>query len=256
MKRHFGQILAGAALIWGAETSGLAATVTVFAAASLTDALKEIAATYEKESGDRIVFNFAASGTLARQIEEAAPADIFFSADEARMDELERKGLVVEGTRESRLGNALVVVATPESAVLHSFSDLTNGAIQRIALGDTKTVPAGTYAKAYREKAGLWQELERKVIPCENVRAVLSAVESGNVDAGIVYKTDAAISKAVRVCLEVPAGEGPRISYPVALLKNGGAAGAARKFLECIAGKEAGAVFTRRGFVVLPAPRK
>lgn len=172
-----------------------AATVTVFAAASLTDSLKQIAADYEKTSGDMIVYNFAASGTLSRQIETCAPADIFFAADEAKADALEKKGLLVSGSRKSLLGNTLVIVTGPEAAAIHSTADLTNAAIQHIALGDVKIVPAGTYARIYLEKLQLWPAVEPKVIPCENVRAVLAAVESGNVDAGIVYKTDTAISK-------------------------------------------------------------
>jgi molybdate transport system substrate-binding protein len=233
-----------------------AATVMVFAAASLTESLQEIAAAYEKQSGDKIVFNFAASGTLARQIEEGAPADIFFSADEAKADALEKKGLLVTETRKSLLGNSLVIVTPPDSAAIQSPSDLTNAAVKRVALGDTKIVPAGTYAKAYLEKSGLWAGLEPKVVPCENVRAVLAAVESGNVDAGVVYKTDAAISKKVKVAFEVPAADGPKISYPAALVANAPHPDAAKKFLGCLTGSEADAVFARHGFIVLSTAGK
>src|SRR5476649_556322 len=111
MKRFIASIFTGAALFCRIQTSSQAAEVTVFAAASLTDSLKEIAAAYEKQSGDKIIFNFAASSTLARQIEEGAPADIFFSADEAKMDGLEKKGLIIKETRRSRLSNSLVIVA-------------------------------------------------------------------------------------------------------------------------------------------------
>ncbi len=210
MKRLLVSILAGAALWCGFPTSSHAAQVTVFAAASLTDSLKEIAAAYEKQSGGRIVFNFAASGLLARQIEEGAPADIFFSADEAWADALETKGLLVKETRKNLLANSLVFVTASDIVGVQSPGDLTNAAVKRVALGDPKTVPAGTYAKVYLEKSGLWRGIEAKVIPCVNVRAVLAAVESGNVDAGVVYKTDAAISKKVRVVFEVPAGTDQR----------------------------------------------
>jgi molybdate transport system substrate-binding protein len=232
-----------------------AAPVTVFAAASLSDALKQAAAKYETQSGDTIVFNFASSGTLARQIEEGAPADIFFSADEQRADALQAKGLLVTQSRRSLLGNALVLVVPEDVATIHSPGDLTHAAIRRIALGDVKTVPAGTYAKAWLEKAGLWEGLKPKVVPCENVRAVLAAVESGNVDAGVVYKTDAAISKEVKVVFEVPASEGPKISYPVALLKNAPSPDAARAFLNWLERGEADSIFTRCGFVVWPTGR-
>ena len=231
-----------------------AAQVTVFAAASLAEAVKEIAAGYEKRTGDKVVFNFAASGALARQIEEGAPADIFFSADEAKMDGVERKGLIVKETRRSRLSNLLVIVTTADSPLaIAAPKDLAKSNVKRLALGDPKTVPAGTYAREYLTPLALWPEVEQKVVPCENVRAVLAAVESGNVDAGIVYKTDAAISKQVKVVFEVPATAGPKISYPLALVKDSPQPAAAWRFLEHLAGPEAGAVFTRRGFILLPA---
>ena len=228
-----------------------AASVTVFAAASLTDSLKQIAADYEKTSGDKIVFNFAASGTLARQIEAGAPADIFFAADETKADALEKKGLLVNGTRRSLLGNSLVIVIPTDSAMILSSADLTNAAIQHLAIGEVKTVPCGTYAKAYLEKLSLWPAIENKVVPCESVRAVLAAVESGNVDAGFVYKTDAAISKKVKVAYEVPVADAPKISYPLALLKDAPQPDAAKKFIAYLDSESATAVFKQFGFVVL-----
>lgn len=236
----------------------LAERVTVFAAASLTDALKEIGATYEKESGDRIVFNFAASSTLERQIEAGAPADIFFSADEAKMDLLEKRNLVVENTRRSRLGNTLVlVVATEDGAAITNVEDLLNPNIKRLALGDPRAVPAGIYAREYLEKQKLWAAVAPKVVPCENVRAALAVVETGNADAAIVYKTDAAISQRVKVAVEIPAADGPRISYPVALMKDSKHAKAARKFLDYLESDAAGKVFQKFGFWLrqrAPAP--
>lgn len=230
--------------------------VMVFAAASLTDSLKQIAANYEKISGDKVVFNFAASGPLARQIEEGAPADIFFSADEAKADGLQKKGLLVPETRVSLLGNALVLVTLPDGAKIQSPFDLTNAAVKRVAIGEVKTVPAGTYTKAYLEKQGLWAAIEPKTIPCENVRAVLAAVESGNVDAGFVYRTDAAISRQIKVACAVSTEDAPKISYPVALLKEAREPAAAKKFLAYLSGDAAGKVFVRHGFIVLPAPAK
>lgn len=228
-----------------------AAQVTVFAAASLSDSLKKITAAYEMQSSDKIVFNFAASGTLARQIVEGAPADIFISADETRADLLDAKGLLVHSSRRSFLGNSLVIVGPPDSATVHSLIDLTNATIQRVALGDPKIVPAGTYAKEHLLKVGLWSAIEPKIIPCENVRSVLAAVESGNVDAGIVYKTDAAVSKKVKVLFEIPVTDGPKISYPVALIKNSQQPEAAKLFYKYLATVEAGVVFQKFGFIVL-----
>ena len=228
-----------------------AATVTIFAAASLTDSLKEISAIYEKEYGDKTVFNFAASSTLARQIEEGAPADIFFSADEARMDALEKKGLILKATRKSRLSNTLViVVAARDGAAVESPNDLATGKVRRLALAEPKTVPAGIYAREYLQKKNLWTVVEPKVIPTENVRAALAAVESGNVEAGIVYKTDAAISKKVKVAYEVAPADGPDISYPMALLKDAKQTDAARRFLDYLASEAAGQEFKKFGFVV------
>jgi len=254
MKRTLITLFSSLTLWFAAQAATRAADVTVFAAASLTDSLKQIAADYEKTSGDKIIFNFAASGTLARQIEAGAPADIFFSADEAKADALEKKGLLVSDTRKSLLGNSLVIVTTPEADAIRSPADLTNAAIQHLALGDVKSVPAGTYAKAYLEKLTLWSAVEPKVVPCENVRAVLAAVESGNVDAGIVYKTDAAISKKVKVAFEVPAEEAPKISYPLALLKDAPQPDAAKKFIAYLDSDAATVVFRKFGFIVISSP--
>ncbi|HSS49070.1 MAG TPA: molybdate ABC transporter substrate-binding protein, partial [Thermoanaerobaculia bacterium] len=186
------------ALVFGlaAAVPAAAAEVNVFAAASLTDALKEIATTYESSSGDKLVFNFGASSTLARQIQEGAPADLFFSADEAKMDSLAKGGLVVKETRKSLLSNTLVVVVPVDSKlVIASPADLATSKVRVLALAEPQSVPAGIYAKEWLKTQKLWSRVIDKVVPTENVRAALAAVESGNVDAGIVYKTDAGISK-------------------------------------------------------------
>jgi molybdate transport system substrate-binding protein len=230
-----------------------AAELNVFAAASLSDALKEIARTYEPTSGDKLRFNLAASNVLARQIKEGAPADVFFSADEARMDDLAKAGLLAADTRRTVLSNTLVIVVNNENgAAISTPADLANPAIRRLALAEPQTVPAGIYAKDFLQKAGLWEKLSAKIIPTENVRGCLAAVEAGNVDAGIVYKTDALISKKVKIAVEIPAAEGPKISYPLAVVKDSKNAGAARKFAAHLASAEALAVFAKYGF--LPAP--
>ena len=235
--------------LWLSGASLLSAEVKVFAAASLTDSLRELATTYQKETGVKVSLNLGASSTLARQIEEGAPADIFFSADEAKMDRLENRGLLVKETRQSRLSNSLVlIVAAADGAPVQSPQDLAKPGIKRIALGDPKAVPAGVYAREYLEKLGLWSAIVSKVVAVENVRAALAAVESGDADVGIVYKTDAMISKKVRVAFEVPAAEGPKIRYPMALLKEARAQDAAAKFLEFLASEEATRVFVKYGF--------
>jgi len=231
--------------------SARAATVRVFAAASLTDSLKEISAAYQRQTGDKIVFNFGASSLLARQIEEGAPADLFFSADDAKMDALEAKGLLVKNTRRSRLSNSLVIVVASDSALkIASAEDLGRADVKRVALADPKTVPAGIYAKAYLTKVKLWPVVSAKVVPTDNVRAALAAVESGNVDAGIIYKTDAAISKQVKIVCEISMVDAPAIHYPMALLKEAKEPAAAQKFLTHLASDEAGRVFSKFGFIL------
>jgi molybdate transport system substrate-binding protein len=224
-----------------------AAELTVFAAASLSDALKEISSAYEKSTGDRVSFNFAASSTLARQIQEGARADLFFSADEEKMDQLEKKNLIRKESRRSILSNSLVIAVSPESSVA-TPADLR--LVRRIALAEPNSVPAGIYAKKYLEQEHLWADLKAKIIPTENVRAALDAVESGNADAAIVYKTDAAISKKVRVGYEVPANTGPRISYALAILTEARNVPAAEKFWQYLQTSTAAKTFAKFGFVV------
>ena len=223
--------------------------VNVFAAVSLTDALKELAPAYEKSSGDRLVFNLGGSNMLARLIREGAPADVFLSADEAQMDGLEKAGLLVPGSRRALLSNTLVIVVASEGgAKIASPRDLLS--IRSLALAEPKSVPAGVYAKEYLEKVGLWPALAARVIPTENVRACLAAVEAGNADAGFVYATDALISKKVRVAWSVPAADGPDISYPLAISKDAPHAAAAGRFATYLASEPARAVFVRYGFLL------
>lgn len=243
--------ICGFMIVTLATVNFYAAEVTVFAAASLTDSLKEIAVVHEKQSGDKIIFNFGASSMLARQIEEGAPADIFFSADEARMDGLEKKGLILKATRKSRLSNSLVIVVAAErGAAIESPKDLATEKVKRLALAEPKTVPAGIYAKEYLQKENLWSAVEAKVIPTENVRAALAAVEAGNVEAGIVYKTDAASSKKVKVVYEVPLKNSPAISYPMAVVKEAKQVEAAKKFLEFLGSDDAAKLFEKFGFMI------
>ena len=233
-----------------------ATEVTVFAAASLSDALTEIAKTYESTSGDKLRFNFGASSTLARQIKEGAPADVFFSADEAKMDDLAQAGLIDATTRTSLLSNTLVIVVRLDSSVpIAAPADLGRATVRRLALAETQTVPAGIYAREYLQAVDLWSKVSQKVIPTENVRTALAAVEAGNADAGIVYKTDALISKKVKIAFEVPAAQGPKIAYPVAVIQVSKKAAASAALVGYLAGTEARAVFVKHGFLPLPAVR-
>lgn len=229
-----------------------AAELSVFAAASLSDALEEIAAAYEKRSGERIVLNLGASSTLARQIQEGAPADLFLSADEEKMDALEKRKLLLAGTRRSVLSNTLVVVVPADSKLkITGAKDLAAPGLRALALAEPQTVPAGIYAREYLRKQGVWSKVIDRVIPAENVRAALAAVESGNADAGIVYRTDARISKRVRIAWEVPRAEGPKISYPFAVLAGAERKEAARRFLAYLQSAPALEIFRKHGFLIL-----
>jgi len=232
--------------------AGSGEDVTVFAAASLSDALEEIARGYEQASGNKVVLNVGATSDLARQIQAGAAADLFFSADRAQMDVLEKTGLVRGADRVELLSNVLVVVV-PAAAPTRVGSPADLASLRRIALADPEAVPAGVYARTYLESIGMWSALRDRVIPTLNVRAALAAVESGNADAGIVYRTDAASSRRVRVAFTVPPESGPKIVYvlaPLATPRRPAALDLARR----LGGPEARAVFEKHGFRVL-APR-
>jgi len=224
-------------------------TVRVFAAASLTDSLGEIIDLFEaSHEGVRVVPQFGASNDLARQILAGAPAHLFFSADERQMDRAMAGGSIEEGSRRDLLSNHLVIVEGRASGEpIRSPRDLERGG--RIALADPEAVPAGVYARQYLEKLGLWDRVRSRVVPTLDVRAALAAVASGNVDAGFVYRTDAILEPRVRVAFEVPRDEGPRIVYPLALVR-GGSEGA-RALFRFLVSPQATAVFERYGFVVL-----
>jgi molybdate transport system substrate-binding protein len=229
----------------------LAATIRVSAAASLMDALRDIAAQYETQTNDTILFNFGASNILARQVQEGAPADLFISADEGKMDQLAQRGLIVKRSRRNILSNTLVIIVPRDSALrINSSNDLTNPAIRNLTVAEPQGVPAGIYAKEYLSKLNLWERLEQKIVPTDNVRSALAAVESGNADVGIVYKTDALISHAVRIAYAVPVAEGPKISYPAAVVADSRQKPAAQRFLDYLQGRSARGVFRRYGFLL------
>lgn len=194
-------------------------TVRIFAAASLTDAIAEAARRFEKAHPDiRVVPQFGGSSDLARQILAGAPADLFFSADERQVKRLTNGGDAPR-ERTNLLSNRLVVVrsARAESGKAMAFpADLTK--LGRIAMADPYAVPAGVYTRLYLESKGLWSRVHPRVVPTLDVRGALAAVASGNVDAGVVYRTDAAIEPRVRVVYEVPENESPEIVYVLALL--------------------------------------
>lgn len=231
-----------------ATGSAMAAEITVFAAASLTDALKEIGTAYEKSTGEKVRFNFAGSNTLARQIEAGEQADLFFSADKTKMDDLQSAGLLAVETRKNLLGNSLVVIVSNDGPGIAKQEDLASNAVTRVSIADPEEDPAGVYAKAWLKKVNLWEKLQPKIVPAVDARAATAVVEAGNAEVGIVYKTDASISDKVEVAYDVPSDEVPEIVYPAAVLKDTRNKEATLKFLTHLESADADAVFRRFGF--------
>ncbi len=223
--------------------------LTVAAAVSLTQALEEMAAAYATAGGGPVRFNLAGSNVLARQIVNGAPADVFISADEAQMDVVEKAGAVLAGSRVDLVENQLAVVSTPERVdfVRREFARAP-AEIRRLAIGDPAAVPAGVYARRYLEQRGLWTAYEPRIVPTTNVRAALAAVETGSVDAAIVYVTDLAATRTAVLAFAVPAKDGPRIVYPAAVLAASRNQAEAMRFLAFLRGPEAAAIFVRHRF--------
>lgn len=222
--------------------------LVVSVAASVNDALEEIAGLYRAATGVRVALNAGGSNTLARQIVEGAKAGLFLSADQAQMDAVAKAGRIAAGTRTNLLTNELAVIASPASKDL-TLARVIDGRVNRLAMGEPAAVPAGVYGRRWLEHEGAWARLEPKVVPFPTVRAVLSAVENGRADAGIVYRTDAMIAPSVRVIANVPSKHHSYldISYPAAVIA-GPMEAEAKRFLEFLKGPQARAVFARYGF--------
>lgn len=246
-------LAAGAAGLLSLSAAQAQEELTLFAAASMTDAMTELSTAYTAAGNPPVKLAFASSSTLAKQIESGAPADLFISADQKWMDYLAERQLIVEETRVDLAGNALVVIVPADSplagqtldlAALDWESLLADG---RLAIGDPEHVPAGRYAKAALEYLGSWSLVEKHTVFAGDVRAALTFVETGEVAAGIVYATDAAISEAVSVIGTFPAGSHAPVIYPAAVLADHDTP-AVRAFLDFLMGPEAAAVLHRYGF--------
>jgi molybdate transport system substrate-binding protein len=245
--------------LWLAATAlstpaAAAEKLTIFAAASLKNALDAANAAWTKESGKDAVASYAASGALAKQIENAAPADVFISADLDWMEYLAKKNLIKADTRSNLLGNKIVLVAEKDKAkpveIKQGFdlSGLLGGG--KLAMGEPKSVPAGKYGMAALEKLGVWKSVENKVAGAESVRAALALVSRGEAPYGIVYQTDAAADKGVAIVGTFPADSHPPIIYPIAILaesKNPDASA----YLDFLKSDKAAAFFTAQGFTIL-----
>jgi molybdate transport system substrate-binding protein len=234
------------------------ASITVFGAASLTNALQELADGFTKSSGIAVKLSFAASSALARQIESGAPADVFFSADVDWMDFLETHGLIRPDSRHDVIGNRLVLIAPASSliklTILPHFGLAQALGKGRLATGDPDSVPVGRYARSALTALGVWNEVADRLVRADNVRAALAFVASGEAPLGIVYETDALVEKNVRTVDVFPANTHPPITYPIALTKS--AAPNAAKFVAYVRGPAGDAVFKQFGFTPLrDAPR-
>ncbi len=233
--------------------------VTVFAAASLKNALEEAAKPFTASTGLNVRFSFAASSALARQIESGAPADLFASADLEWMDYLAERRRIAPGTRIDLLGNRLVVVA-PADGPLKDLA-LTAEAVRaalgggRVATGEVTSVPAGRYAKAALERLGLWAEVQPRLAQAENVRAALAFVSRGEAPLGIVYETDARADPKVRVVAVFPPESHAPIVYPFAVTADARAPEGARRFIAFLAGPEGRKIFEAGGFMALGRPQ-
>jgi molybdate transport system substrate-binding protein len=229
-----------------------AAALTVFAAASMTNAMQDVGTLWQAAGHPKIAFSFASSSVLALQIENGAPANLFVSADEKWMDELVKKGLIVRTSRTDLVGNSLVLVEpkkTLKPVVLDADThlDALLGPTGRLAVGDPGRVPAGIYAKQALQKLGLWASVANRLAPADSVRSALRLVETGEAPAGIVYSTDVQIVPSLGVAGVFPADSHDPIRYPVALIKANDTKDA-RAFLAFLATRDAKAVFTHYGF--------
>ncbi|MCL1940206.1 MAG: molybdate ABC transporter substrate-binding protein [Desulfovibrionaceae bacterium] len=253
--KSFGMALGIFLCISFSQVKAAATDITVFAAASTTNALTEIAKSYEAEGNGKVTLSFASSSTLAKQIENGAPADVFISADTEWMKYLEEKKLLEPESRSDLLGNRIVFIVPASSAVqsitVSPHLDLAAmlGKDGLLAVGDPAHVPVGKYAKAALEYLKLWPQVENKIAAAKDVRAGLALVERMESPLGIVYATDAAISDKVRVVGAFPADSHPNIDYPAAAIKSPNSA-AALHFIKFLSMPQAKQIWARYGFEV------
>lgn len=228
-------------------------TLTVSAAASLQPALESLQPVFEKARPDiNLLFNFGASGSLQQQIINGAPVDIFISAAGKQMDQLEKAGLLLPGSRFVLVGNTIVLIAPANSRLPATFDDLRSKAIKKIAIGEPKSVPVGTYASEVLDQLDLTAAVKDKLVFAKDVRQVLGYVGTANADAGIVYGSD--VSPAVRVVATAPADSHGTVEYPAAIIKTTKHAPQAEAFLDFLRSPEGSALFNSLGFVTPSVP--
>jgi len=226
--------------------------MNISAAVSLKDALEEIQKNYEaKNPNTKLIYNLGASGALEKQIEQGAPADIFMSAAPKQMNDLEAKDLVNKPTRRNLVENKLVIIVPKASNLtISKYEDLTKDEVVKISMGETGSVPAGQYAQEVLKKLGIWDTVKDKAVLAKDVRTVLTYVETGNVEAGIVYKTDAISSDKVKIVATAPEGSHQPIVYPVAVLSGTKQQQAAEDFITYLSTPECKTIFEKYGFTM------
>jgi molybdate transport system substrate-binding protein len=227
-------------------------TVQVSAAISLKDALTKLKEMYARKEPDvELQFNLGSSGMLQKQIEEGAPVDFFISAGKRQMDELAAKGLIVPETRSDLLGNELVLIVTKEKKnAIKTFADLADKA-NSISIGQPESVPAGKYGKETLTSLKLWDKVEKKIVFAKDVRQVLAYVDSGNVDAGLVYRSDTVALRSAHMASFAPKGSHSPIAYPMAAVKGSKKLKATKKFMDFLRTPEAAKVFANYRFIPL-----
>ena len=247
-------VASGCTLELGARSRGQI-KLTVSAAASMQDALQEIANLYnQKQPQAKIVFNFGSSGSLQHQIEQGAPIDLFISAAPQQMDRLEQQELLLSETRKDLVKNQMVLVVPQDKAQINDFSDLGKQSVEQIALGEPNSVPAGQYAREILTNLNLSDKVASKAVYAKDVRQVLNYVATKNTDAGIVYQTDARNAK-VKIVATAPETAYSPVVYPVAVVRDSKNSLAARQMLEFLFTPEAQAIFKRYGFM-LPSDKQ
>ncbi len=223
--------------------------LTVSAAASLQNALKDIEPAYRKRTPNIIItYNFGSSGALQQQIEQGAPVDIFIAAAPKQMNALQTKSLLLTDTRQNLLKNQVVLIAPQKVTGISNFKDLTSNSVRKVSIGDPESVPAGQYSKEVLTSLNLYNQIQAKLVFAKDVRQVLSYVEAGDVDAGLVYTTDAKVSDRIKVIATAPEGSHVPIIYPVAVLKDSKNPDAAKAFVQFLSSEEGKAVFEKYGF--------
>ncbi len=228
-------------------------TLTVSAAASMQDAIEEVGKAYQEEQPNtKITYNFAGSGTLTQQIKQGAPVDIFISANEKFMDELDRKNLLLPETRKNLLKNDVVLIVPQKDNIpnISNFQQLTNSNIKRFSIGEPESVPAGQYARQVLTTLKIYEQVKPKTVFAKDVRQVLSYIELGNVDAGIVYATDAKISNKIKVVAVAAEDTHKPIVYPVAAIKRSKNPEISKEFIQFLFSNSAKDVFTKYGFKI------